>query len=260
MTGTGLLIAAHGSHTEPEVNEQIRRLAARLAEMRVFDEVCCGFHQGEPGFAAAVDGMRCHRLVVVPLMTSNGYYARTVLPHALAAAKRAPEVTIRQTAAVGGHPCIPGLVCDRVGALVTQFSLDPSRTAAVIVGHGTPRHRQSRDTTLRCVEAVATGGCVDAAFPAFLDDEPGIEAVASSLRHPATILIPFLVGRGLHGAVDIAERFGMVVDQSAQPPVLQRTGDRRVVLDLPVGCWPGMFDLVVDLATEACHRVAGTQS
>lgn len=260
MTGTGLLIAAHGSNNEPGVNERIQRLAARLAEARVFDEVCCGFHQGEPGFAAAVDGLRCRHLVVVPLMTSNGYYARTVLPRALAEAKRAPEITFRQTQAVGGHPCIPGLVSDRVGALVTQFGLDASRTAAVIVGHGTPRHRQSRDTTLRCVEAVATDGCVDAALPTFLDDEPGIEAVASVLRHPTAILIPFLIGRGLHGAVDIAERFGMVVDQSAEPPVLQRSGDRRVMLDLPLGCWPEIFDVVLELAMEACHGVAGTRS
>jgi len=235
-------------------------MAARLADMSVFEEVCCGFHQGEPGFATAVDEMRCRNVVVVPLMTSNGYYARTVLPRALAKAKRAPEVAFRQTQAVGGHPRIPALVCDRVKELVSQFGLDAPRTAAVIVGHGTPRHRQSRDTTLRCVEAVATGGCVDAAWPAFLDDEPSIEAVASSLRHEVAILIPFLVGRGLHGAVDVAERFGMVVDRGTEPPVLRRTGDRHVVLDLPVGWLPGMFDLVVEMSMEACHAVAGTRS
>jgi len=260
MTGSGLLIAAHGSNTEPGVNLRIRRMAERLGVMDGFDEVCCAFHQGEPGFAAALDAMSAECVAVVPLMTSNGYYAETVLPRALAEATRSPHVTIHRTQAVGGHPRVPPLARDRVKALLRRFDMDGASTAVVIVGHGTPRHRQSRDTTLRCVQAVHDAGCVDAAMPAFLDDEPSIEAVASSLRHESAILVPFLIGRGLHGAIDIAERFGLVVGGDAEPPVLQPTGERRVVLDLPVGCLPEIMDLVVEMATEACQEVARPRS
>jgi sirohydrochlorin ferrochelatase len=88
-------------------------------------------------------------------------------------------------------------------------------------------------------------------MPAFLDDSPEIEEVARSLTTGGVIIIPFLIGRGLHGAVDIADRFGLKVSQAELPPLERNVGGCRIVLDLPIGSLPEIQRLVTELAHAA---------
>ena len=252
---TGLIIAAHGSNTEPDVNEHIRQLTVAVTGLRLFDEAVCAFHQGEPGFADVVDSMAADTIVVVPLMTSQGYYADTVLPEALATASRFSHVSIHQTSVVGRHPRIAESVRQRFHDLVERFGLDAAETALVVVGHGTPKHLESRASTLGCVEALKSLGVAADVLPAFLDDEPRIEVVAESLAHRAAVVIPFLIGRGVHASVDIAQRFGMNASALTVPPVLQMVCGWRIVLDLPIGCHTEIMDVVVALACETLGRL-----
>jgi len=253
---TGLLIAAHGSDVEPDVNQQIRQLTVQIAAAGLFHEVVCAFHRGEPGFADAVSTMTAQMIVVVPLMTSQGYYADTVLPEALARAKRFSHVRIHQTSVVGRHPRVAELVRERYCDLVERFGFDQGATALVLVGHGTPKHPESRASTLGCVEALKTLGVAADVLPAFLEDEPRVESVARSLARRDAVVIPFLIGRGVHASVDIAQRFGMnALAFGEPPPVLQEVGGGRVALDLPIGCQPAIMSVVVDLASETVGRV-----
>ncbi len=251
---TGLIIAAHGSDTEADVNEHVRKLTVAIAGLGLFDEVVCAFHQGDPGFAEAVDTMTAERIVVVPLMTSQGYYADTVLPKALATARRFSHISVHQTSAVGRHPRIAELVRRRYGELLERFTLDASDAVLVLVGHGTPKHTESRATTLACVEALKSSGVAADVVPAFLDDEPRIESVALSLTHRGAVVIPFLIGRGVHACVDIAHRIGMSASAERAPPVLLEVDGRRIALDLPIGCHPDIMNVVVDLASKALGR------
>jgi len=247
---TGLIIAAHGSDVEPDVNEEVRQLARGVAGLGLFDEVVGAFHRGTPGYAEAVDTMTAEEIVVVPLMTSQGYYADTVLPNALATAERCAHVRMHQTSVVGRHPRIAAIVRRRYGDLVARFGLDAAGTALVLVGHGTPKHPQSRASTLACVKALKSLGTAADVLPAFLDDEPKIEVVARSLVHGAAVVIPFLIGRGVHASVDVAQRCGMNAAAMTEPPLQQGVGGRRIVLDLPIGCHTEIMDVVVDLASE----------
>lgn len=248
---TGLVIAAHGSNTEPEVNDQIRQLTVAIAGLGLFDEVVCAFHQGEPGFAEVMDTMTADTLVVVPLMTSQGYYADTVLPEALATAERFSRVNVHQTSAVGLHPRVAELVRQRCSDLIKRFRLELADAVLVLVGHGTPKHPESRASTLACVDALKSWGVAGDVRPAFLDDEPGIESVAIALAHRDLVVIPFMIGRGLHASADIARRFGMNPSACDEPPVLHEVEGRRMVLDLPIGCHRDIMNVVIDLASDA---------
>jgi len=252
---TGLIIAAHGSDAEPDVNKRVRVLAAQIAALDLFDEVTAAFHRGRPRYVKALDAMSADTVVVVPLMTSQGYFADLVLPRALASAVRFPRVRIQQTSVVGRHPRIAQLVERRLGELLTRFDLVREATTLVLVGHGTPRHPESRTSTLECMAAVKSSRDIGVAAAAFLEDEPSIESVALATAEGDVVVIPFLIGRGAHASVDIAAAFGLHVSDRPELPILREVGGRRVVLDLPIGCHAEIMDLVVELASDALGRL-----
>ncbi len=253
MTKTGLILAAHGSTTEPIVNRQVETLVGQIAERGLFGAVRCAFHRGIPPFSEAVDQIDADEIVVVPLMASDGYYATAVLPAALASAERFGDVAIRQTHAVGAHPRIPEIVSTRCRAVMAQFNCEPQATTVLLVGHGTPRHRDSRETTRRCVEYLTSRGVAAEVLPAFIEDQPSIEAAMTHAAHPNVVVIPFMIGFGRHVTKDIARRIGLAAVEESQLPTVSQLSvsalsGRRVVLDKPVGVDPEIEALIIDLA------------
>src|SRR5688572_5915924 len=113
-----LVLAAHGSRRDPAANELVRRHAHAIRARGVFDEVAVAFHQGEPGFDIVLDTLESRIVTVVPVMTSAGHYAETVLPTALRKNRRYGDVRLRITPPVGTHPEIAALVARRVATLL----------------------------------------------------------------------------------------------------------------------------------------------
>jgi uroporphyrin-III C-methyltransferase/precorrin-2 dehydrogenase/sirohydrochlorin ferrochelatase len=230
---TGILLAAHGSRHDPIANQRVRELAAELLARGAADEVVAGFHQGTPGFSAALDSLRAERVLVVPLFTSEGYYTDEVLPTAIRASLHARQV--RQAAPFGVHPGLPALVAAQIRARIASDRLNPQRTSVLLVGHGTPRNPASRRATLRLAEALREETVAEEVACGFLDDTPRIEAALAMLRHPSVLVVPFLIGGGDHALKDLPRR---------------AAGDagRCVLIDLPVGGYDGVVELLLDLA------------
>ena len=117
----------------------------------------------------------------------------------------------------------------------------------MLVGHGTatppsraaPPPQQLADTLRRrrvAGEVVA----------AFLDDEPPLERGARRRCGSATVLVvPFLIGGGAHALEDIPRRLGLGPDGE---PRRGRVDGRLVLVDDAVGSYPGLEEIVLDLA------------
>jgi sirohydrochlorin cobaltochelatase len=226
------VVAAHGSN-EPAVNEQILELARRAGERLGFDEAIAAFHQGDPRFSRALDGLRSEDVVVVPLLQSEGYYCHRVLPEELAKNDRFGRVRLRQTRAVGVHPALDDVLERRVGELRSLHSLDS--LAVALVGHGTPRHRGSRQAAEASAAALGRRSGLEArAF--FLDEEPTVDSVSAFAPGLDLIVLPLLIGAGRHATQDLARRLETA------------GGSRRVVIDRPLGLDPAIEEIVVALA------------
>jgi len=251
MKHTGLILAAHGSTAEPQVNRDVAALAGKIAERDLVAEVRCAFHKGTPQFGEAVDAMSADEIVVVPLMASDGYYATRVLPAALATAQRFGEVPIRQTHAVGAHPQIQTIAASRCRAVMTRFGCDPLATTVLLVGHGTPRHRDSCQTTQRCAEAFVRVGVASDVCAAFIEDQPSLEDALEGAAHADVVVIPFMIGFGRHVTQDVARRIGLGAVTEAELPIALPVREGRVILDVPVGVDPGIESLIIDLATAS---------
>jgi uroporphyrin-III C-methyltransferase len=235
VSGRALVLAAHGSRRRPEANAGVRRLAESLRGRRIFDEVAVAFHQGEPGFDSVLDEVGADEVTVVPLLTSAGHYNDVVLPKGLACNRRHAEVRLRQTPPVGTHSGIAPLVARRVTELLRDAALGRDAVSLLIVGHGTPRHPESRGSTLQLAETLRRRRVAAEVLAGFLDDEPAVEQALSHAKHRNVIVVPFLIGGGSHALEDLPEL------AAARP-------DGRVIVDYAVGAYAGLDEIVLDLA------------
>ncbi|HKT60229.1 MAG TPA: uroporphyrinogen-III C-methyltransferase, partial [Gemmatimonadales bacterium] len=209
-------------------------------------EVAAAFHQGEPGFDTVLDELTAEEVTVVPLMTSAGHYSEVVLPEALAKNRRYDAVRLRQTPPVGTHPGVAPLVARRVTELLRERHLDRDGVALVLVGHGTPRHPQSRAATEQLADVLRRRRVAGDVTAAFLDDDPPLDQVAASVRRSTVLVVPFLIGGGTHALEDLPRLVGLPADGSLEG----RAGGRRVLIDGAIGGYPGLDEIVLDLARK----------
>jgi sirohydrochlorin cobaltochelatase len=223
-------------------------MTARLEGLRAAcqaSEVIGAYHDGDPPFEAALDLLAATRVVVVPLFTSGGHYVEHVLPAALARNRRFREIALRVTLPVGGHPGVAPLLARRAAELCDRFGLDRRLTTLVVVGHGTRRVPESGATTRALVSALTRRQLTRETRPAFLDEDPPVEEILSGPRNPLLVL-PFLVGHGIHAGDDLPRRLGFPAGPAALP-AREEIGGRVVVLDSPFGTLPEITDLIADL-------------
>jgi sirohydrochlorin cobaltochelatase len=235
---TALVLAAHGSRHEPSINAQFRAWAAQAAERTAFDEVAVAFHQGSPAFSEVLDYLTADAVTVVPVMTSAGYYSDLVLPRELARNRRIPHLTLRQTDPVGLHPDLPFLVANRATVLLDAYEVSQNSHLDVtlaIVGHGTPRHPASRNSTHSLVERLSATHTFGEVIALFLDDQPAVEKLLTLASKPNILVIPFLIAPGPHATLDIPKRIGMNLHGTGGPPFVDSIAGRRVLCDLPFG-------------------------
>ena len=74
-----LLLAAHGS-SRPGADNPVIALSERLKALEVFADVRYGFLKQEPLLASVLADIQTPDLVVVPMLSGNGYITDTLIP------------------------------------------------------------------------------------------------------------------------------------------------------------------------------------
>lgn len=263
---SAILLAAHGAGDGSPTNDLIRDLARRIRALHLFDSVTCAFHLGRPPFDTALDDIIADRVIVVPVMTADGYFCGDMLPRGLVANARIEEVDLTLTPPVGVHPAIVGIVLRRAENILSRFDLDPAETVLIVVGHGTRRIRQSIESTHTLRDAIrrhvqeqqqseirpGVPGLspirIAAVEAAFLDAEPGVEFIPETIPRRNLIVIPFLIGGGRHATHDLPVRLGLEPFPPGASCVTGRRGDRFIACTDPIGADPALLDIILDLA------------
>lgn len=251
MTDVALILAAHGSRHDAGLLEDVRALARRLASRGPFTEVLAAFHHGEPSFADALTATAAPRVIVVPIMAADGWYAQVVLPRELRRSPRFEAAAVQITPALGLHPQLASLVEQRAVELLRLGRGDPSRTTLIVVGHGTPRHPKSSASTFTLAERLRGRGVCADVRPAFLDEAPGVAEVAAAVGDRDLLVIPFLISNGPHAARDIPAALGIPETINPTWPLLAEVSGRRILCDAAIGADPRIEQLVFDLALTA---------
>jgi uroporphyrin-III C-methyltransferase len=238
-----LVVAAHGSRRDPEANALVRRLAEAVRGRRLFDEVAVAFHQGEPGFGTVLDELTADEVTVVPFLTSAGHYADVVLPEALSRNRRYRELRLRLTPPVGTHSGIAPLVARRVTQLLRDEGIQRQSVSLAIVGHGTPRHPESRTATLKLAETLRRRRVAGEVLAAFLDDDPPLATLPEVVSQRHLVVVPFLIGGAPH-----AQDIPRILQQADSRLTTRDSRLSTLTIDRPLGTYPELADIVIDLA------------
>ncbi len=114
---SGVILFAHGSRVE-SANEGVRAVAKELARAGSLDHVEPAFLElGQPDLAGAVDRLVSQgvkRIIVLPYFLTLGLHLERDLPGIIAeAASRHPDVELRATPPLEGHPALVHALLDR---------------------------------------------------------------------------------------------------------------------------------------------------
>ena len=229
MLGVDVILAAHGAGEDSAANATVAALAQRLQRSLVGSRVTAAFRLGEPTHREALRRADGPKRLIVPLLTSDGYYANELRREAERSSRRGARAVV--LAPIGTHPALTQALSRNVAAVARERGFLPESTLVVVVGHGTKRHRRSRDATRSLASAIgARTGLTPSA--AFLDDEPSIETVVARLPAGSAILVvPFLLGGGSHAEVDIPSR--VYTAASAAGQAVERVAVLGPLAELP---------------------------
>ena len=100
LKNTAVILAAHGSSKDVRINQAMFGLAERVAMSGRFGAVTPAFLDGQPSVQWVLEEIKQEHVVVIPFMTSCGYYANGVFPKHL----KARGKQIQFVPPIGVHP------------------------------------------------------------------------------------------------------------------------------------------------------------
>jgi len=235
----GLLLVGHGSHLNPDSSAPVRRHAAAIKRLELFDEVRVGFWKEEPNLSRALDPFQSKDVTVVPVFVSAGYFTNEVIPREMGLSGPVSDVRgtgVRYTPPIGSHPALARVIVQRA----LEAGGRPGDALAVL-GHGTPRNPESERNVYEQAERARALGPFEEVVTVFLDQEPNMREVFTLTRAETVVMVPLFVADGWHVGQTIPE------DLALDGPETRRAG-RRLRYAGAVGTHPSVVDVILELA------------
>jgi len=242
-----IVLAGHGSQHHPRTAEPIHEHADRIRARGPFEEVRTAFWKEEPSLRQVASSLRCEEAYVVPVLTSEGYFADQVFPRELGVDGGAGSVELHYADAVGTHEAMTEVVLDRIESAIDG---PPSAAGIALIGHGTDRHERSDRATREHARRIDALGRYASVCALFLDEAPHVGELYDRLEAPEIAVVPYFVADGHHTTRDIPEAIGHPgVGETAM------IDGCRVHYAGAVGTEPRLADLILDRAVEAGARL-----
>ena len=204
MHDLDVILAAHGAGDGSTSNARVAEYATALQGSLVGARVTAAFNVGVPTHLEALKSATRTNRLVVPLLTSEGYFAERLRQQAERMARVDGETKVLP--AIGQHWLVGDAIIARVQRLIRDEQLDSKRCTVVVIGHGTLRHASSGIATRTIADRLESDAGLSAQV-AYLDAHPSVEdVVAGVLSHHHVIVVPFLLGGGDHADHDVPAR------------------------------------------------------
>lgn len=236
-----LVIAAHGSQFNPNTALPAWACVDAIRPLGLFDEVTAAFWKEQPAFGTVLETLSADDVLVVPLFSSDGYFARRVLPAEL---NPRWEQVVQITPAVGQNKFVEPLIDKRVYEALSLSGWAADQTAVVIVGHGTERSQTSSTTTEYQAQRLRDSGHFGAVLTGYLDQAPLIGDVYQQTELRQLLVVPNFIAAGLHTQEDIPAELAI----EPLTDVIQQAHGRELFYTKPLGTTGELVDIVLQLA------------
>lgn len=254
-----VILAAHGSSKDVRINQPLFELAERVAVSGRFGTVAPAFLDGQPAVQWILEEIPQSIVVVIPFMTSSGYYTDVVFRRHL----QLPGKRVHFAEPIGMHPLLADLVDADIRPTLQQLPHQES-SVVIVVGHGTRRNKKSCRTTIELVRELRGRNPAHNIKFAFIDQRPYVQHVVAITPAENVVVIPFLMGLGPHTTCDLPHALG---GKDLTQPILANRSPfplrwnappggvtRNIVFARPVGTYGAWGHVCMALATDMIHK------
>ncbi len=267
-----LVIAAHGSHRNPQSSQPAVDHGRRIRRLDAFDAVRAAFWKEAPHFREILRTLAVDDVYVVPLFVSEGYFTETVVPRELRLDGWTPDrwdsdgldasaVTLpaRDTGQrvhycgpVGTHDAMTDVIVRRAETVTDDPAVGPG-TGLAVVGHGTDRNEHSAKAIEYHADRIRDRDRFDEVTALFMDEAPSVETLTDHVTSENIVLVPLFVADGYHTQEDIPRDVGLV-EPGGRPsdyPVPATVDGHRVYYAGAVGTEPLVAAVILERAADA---------
>ncbi|KDE57623.1 hypothetical protein EL22_10830 [Halostagnicola sp. A56] len=265
-----LVIAAHGSHLNPNASNPTYAHADAIRETGAFDVVRETFWKEEPHFREVIRTIEADEIFVVPLFISEGYFTEQVIPRELRLEGWDPglwdsdgidasqatltagdvEKTIHYCGPVGTHDAMTDVIVGRAESVTGDPDVGEGFGLAV-VGHGTDRNENSAKAVRYHTERIREMDRFDETKALFMDEEPEVDDVTEYFESDDIVVVPLFIADGFHTQEDIPEDMGLTDDYRNGWDVPGVVDGHRIWYTGAVGTEDLMADVVMERAADA---------
>ncbi len=269
-----LVVLGHGTVLNDQSATPVLQHAAELRRRGIFREVREAFWKQEPQVRSVLASLTTHRVFIVPVFISEGYFASEVIPRDLGfgpppASLISPERELHYCLPVGSHESMTGVIMARAEGVVKQFPFPrapkPADITLFIAGHGTGRNKNSRVAIERQVDLIRTMNKYAGVHAVFMEEDPRIGDCYQMATTKYVIVVPFFISDGLHAVEDIPVLLGepealVKTRHAAGQPTWRNPTEKHgklVWYSSSVGTEPLLADVILERVEESA-RSAGT--
>lgn len=271
-----LVIAAHGSHLNPDSSAPAFDHADRIRETGAFTEVREAFWKEEPSFREVLRTVDADTVYVVPLFISEGYFTEEVIPRELRLTDWEPALwdsdgtsaetatltaadtgqTVEYCGPVGTHDAMSDVIVQRAKSITGDPDVGGGFGLA-IVGHGTKRNANSAKAIEYHADQIRHRGRFDEVQSLFMDEDPEIDDVTDFFETPDIVIVPLFIADGFHTQEDIPEDVGLTDDYRTGYDVPTPVDGHDIWYAGAVGTEPLLADVILERARDGGADVAG---
>ncbi|WP_181686737.1 CbiX/SirB N-terminal domain-containing protein [Halorhabdus salina] len=265
---SALVIAAHGSHLNPESSRPAHEHARRIRATGAFDTVQTAFWKEEPHFREALRTVPSDEVYLVPLFISEGYFTEQVIPRefrlegwtgwdsngtsAVTATLSAEDTgqTVHYCGPVGTHDAMSDVIVRRAESVTGDPDVGDGVGLAV-VGHGTERNENSAKAVTYHADRIRARGRFDEVQALFMDEEPEVDDVTDYFTSTDVVVVPLFIADGYHTQEDIPEDMGLTEDYREGWETPATVEGHRIWYAGAVGTEPLLAEVVAERAADA---------
>ncbi|NGM69931.1 hypothetical protein G6M89_13070 [Natronolimnobius sp. AArcel1] len=265
-----LVVAAHGSHLNPDASDPTYAHAETVRETGAFDEVRETFWKEEPHFREVIRTLESEEIFVVPLFISEGYFTEQVIPRELRLEGWDPEQwdsdgtsatevtlevgdaekTVHYCGPVGTHDAMTDVIVQRAETVTGDPEVSEGVGLAV-VGHGTDRNENSAKAIEYHTERIRKRDRFDAVQALYMDEAPEVDDVTEYFETDDIVVVPLFIADGYHTQEDIPEDMGLTPDYRLGWDVPSEVDGHRIWYAGAVGTEALLADVLLERASDA---------
>jgi sirohydrochlorin cobaltochelatase len=242
-----LLLTAHGS-SHSSGNNPTLTLAEHLKAQGLFADVRCGFLKEEPQLTDVLSDIQTQELYVVPLLTGHGYITDELIPNALS--QLDSSITVHLCKPLGTHNTVPTIMANRARSVIKDHNLKKDQVSVLVAAHGNEKNPENACQTKNLaarIESLMDGIQTTAAF---IDQAPLISDWPSMTSAENLIVLPFLIGDGLHTKEDVPAMLGLDGKDKYDETDPMVAHGRNIWCCRPLGFEPDLANIVLKLVDE----------